>query len=147
PVFESVQVPQPEPQPVEETVTPIAVPPIIPPIILTQEAPSAIEPAAPGPEVFPQPAEPISAPPVIATVFASESSAPPPPPPPKRPAEKSFEMRLGTVWLVRIGVVMVLTALVFFANLAYHTFISKLGPGGKVALLYVASGLLLGAGS
>ena len=30
----------------------------------------------------------------------------------------SFEMRLGTYWLVRIGIVMVLTALVFFGNLA-----------------------------
>src|ERR1039458_5817590 len=36
------------------------------------------------------------------------------------PAGKgSFEMRLGTYWLVRIGIVMVLTALVFFGNLAY----------------------------
>jgi uncharacterized membrane protein len=55
-------------------------------------------------------------------------------------------MRLGTYWLVRIGIVMVLTALVFFGNLAYHNFISKLGPGGKVALLYIASAGLLVAG-
>ena len=58
----------------------------------------------------------------------------------------SFEMRLGTYWLVRIGIVMVLTALVFFGNLAYHNFISKLGPGGKVSLLYLASAALLVAG-
>ena len=62
------------------------------------------------------------------------------------PAKGSFEMRLGTYWLVRIGIVMVLTALVFFGNLAYHNFISKLGPGGKVSLLYLASGALLVAG-
>ena len=55
-------------------------------------------------------------------------------------------MRLGTYWLVRIGIVMVLTALVFFGNLAYQNFISKLGPGGKVALLYLASAGLLVAG-
>jgi hypothetical protein len=61
--------------------------------------------------------------------------------------EQSFEMRLGTYWLVRIGIVMVLTALVFFGNLAYHNFIAKLGPSGKVALLYVASFGLLGAGA
>jgi uncharacterized membrane protein len=55
-------------------------------------------------------------------------------------------MRVGTFWLVRIGIVMVLTALVFFGHLAYENYISRLGPGGKVLLLYLASGLLLGAG-
>jgi len=64
-----------------------------------------------------------------------------------QPAEvRSFEMRLGTYWLVRIGIVMVITGLVFFGNLAYHNYISHLGPVGKVALLYVASATLLGAG-
>ncbi|HYG35807.1 MAG TPA: DUF2339 domain-containing protein, partial [Clostridia bacterium] len=63
------------------------------------------------------------------------------------PAEaKSFEMRLGTFWLVRIGIVMVLTGLVFFGNLAYQNYISQLGPGGKVSLLYFASALLLCGG-
>ena len=56
-------------------------------------------------------------------------------------------MRLGTYWFVRIGIVLILTALVFFGNLAYQNYISRLGPGGKVALLYVASALLLGAGA
>ncbi len=55
-------------------------------------------------------------------------------------------MRLGTFWLVRVGVVMVLTGLVFFGNLAYQNYISKLGTGGKVSLLYLASAVLLGAG-
>ena len=67
-------------------------------------------------------------------------------PKPEPAGKGSFEMRLGTYWLVRIGIVMVLTALVFFGNLAYQNFISKLGPGGKVALLYVASAALLVAG-
>jgi uncharacterized membrane protein len=58
----------------------------------------------------------------------------------------SFEMRLGTYWLVRVGVVMVLTAMVFFGNYAYQHLISPLGPAGKVVLLYLASGLLLGVG-
>jgi hypothetical protein len=99
-------------------------------------------------------AAPIPVPPPIARPV--HATAPPPtgrrltPPPavPKpEPAGKgSFEMRLGTYWLVRIGIVMVLTALVFFGNLAYHNFISKLGPGGKVALLYLASAGLLIAG-
>jgi uncharacterized membrane protein len=67
--------------------------------------------------------------------------APEPVPPP------SFEMRLGTFWLVRIGIVMLLTALVFFGNYAYHNFIGMIGPAGKVSLLYLASALLLGAGA
>src|SRR6478736_3470564 len=41
---------------------------------------------------------------------------------------------------------MFLTGLVFFGNLAYQNYISKLGAGGKVCLLYIASGLLLAAG-
>ena len=55
-------------------------------------------------------------------------------------------MRLGTYWFVRIGIAMVLMGLVFFATLAYQNYISKLGPGGKLALLYLAGGMLLGAG-
>jgi len=94
------------------------------------------------------------APPLLkaATVSAepaqgSRPAAPPAQPAKTAPAEKgSFEMRLGTYWLVRIGIVMVLTALVFFGNLAYQDFISKLGPGGKVSLLYLASAALLVAG-
>ncbi len=61
--------------------------------------------------------------------------------------ERSWEMRLGTYWFVRVGTVLVLTGLVFFGNLAYHSLISKLGPAGKVTLLYLASGILLGAGA
>jgi uncharacterized membrane protein len=83
---------------------------------------------------------------------APEMGVPPPPPPrmagaTPAPLTPSFEMRLGTYWLVRVGIVMVLTGLVFFGNLAYHKYITNLGPGGKVALLYLASGLLLGAGA
>ena len=56
-------------------------------------------------------------------------------------------MRLGTYWLVRVGIVMLLTGLVFFGNYAYQNFIGKLGPGGKIGLLYFASALLLGFGA
>jgi uncharacterized membrane protein len=86
-----------------------------------------------------------------ATVLAS-TPAPVPVPPPipaaAAPArEPSFEMRLGTYWLVRIGIVMLLTGLVFFGNLAYQNYISQLGPAGKLVLLYLASFALLGAGA
>jgi hypothetical protein len=61
--------------------------------------------------------------------------------------EGSLEMRVGTYWLVRIGVVMLLTAMVFFGKLAYQNFIVQLGPLGKVVLLYVAGGGLIGVGA
>jgi uncharacterized membrane protein len=60
--------------------------------------------------------------------------------------KSSLEMRVGTYWLVRIGVVMLLTGLVFFGNYAYQNFVVRFGPVGKVVLLYIASGLLLAAG-
>src|SRR5262249_17375811 len=99
----------------------------------------------------------ISVPPAL--TLASRTPAQPPPVPPAmppssagasprpQPPQRSFEMRLGTYWLVRIGIVMVLTSLVFFGNYAYQNFIVRLGAGGKVTLLYMASAALLGAGT
>ncbi len=58
-------------------------------------------------------------------------------------AEKSLELRLGTYWAPRVGIVVLLTGLVFIGNLAYQ----RLGALGKVLLLYAASGVLLGAGT
>lgn len=87
---------------------------------------------------------------------SSAKPAEPPPLPPLLPqttvatpesGDGSFEMRLGTYWLVRVGVVMLLTGLVFFGNVAYQNFISKLGPGSKVMLLYLTSFGLLGVGA
>jgi len=85
-------------------------------------------------ESLPQPSPGEStnaAPPVMTSTAATETT------------KASFEMRLGTYWLVRIGAVMILTGLVFFGNLAYQ----KMGAVGKVSLLYLASGLLLGFGA
>ncbi len=62
-------------------------------------------------------------------------------------AQGSFEMRFGTHWAPRIGIVLVLTALVFFGNFAYQNYIARLGAGGKVTLMYLGSALLLGAGA
>lgn len=56
-------------------------------------------------------------------------------------------MRLGTFWLVRIGIVVLLTGLVFFGSYAYQNFIVRIGAAGKVSLLYAAGGVLLGAGA
>ncbi len=55
---------------------------------------------------------------------------------------QSLEMTLGTVWLARIGIVILVTGLVFLGNFAYQHVVHRLGPGGKVSLLYlVAAGL------
>ena len=62
------------------------------------------------------------------------------------PARKSFEMQLGTYWLVRIGIVMLVTGLVFFGTYAYQNYVGKIGPAGKISLLYAASGALMGLG-
>jgi uncharacterized membrane protein len=79
--------------------------------------------------------------PPIPPPLIAKTTAPAPPPKP------SFEMRLGTYWLVRIGIVILLTGLVFFGNYAYENYIGLLGPAGKASLLYVASTILLGFGA
>ncbi|HSU52927.1 MAG TPA: DUF2339 domain-containing protein, partial [Candidatus Dormibacteraeota bacterium] len=143
----------------------IAAPTEIPPIIAPPPPPSPIpvfsqeivEPAKP--ETL-KPVAPESAP--LLQQQQTPEPAPPlkqevPTPPPMAPAlapriaepkeKKSFEMQLGTVWLVRVGIVMLITGLVFFGGYAYKTYVMNFGPTGKVSLLYLASGMLLGAGA
>lgn len=140
----SVAMSEPPPQP-----APVAVPPPLP----FHARVSAPQPVAP---VFPLKPSPVPKTFELVPEFAKQESPKPgeikptPSLPPVSSAsptvaepKASFEMRLGTYWLVRIGAVMILTGLVFFGNLAYQ----KLGAAGKVSLLYLASGLLLGAGA
>jgi hypothetical protein len=96
-----------------------------------------------------------------------ESPSPPPLPPPlPRPAAmaelplvavtaglasaktkgESFELRLGTYWFVRIGIVLLLTGLVFLGNYLYQNVIAHFGAIGKISLLYAGGGLLSGLG-
>lgn len=58
----------------------------------------------------------------------------------------SFELKLGTYWLVRIGVLLLLTGLVFLGNYTYQNLIVNLGAGGKLSLMYAGSLALVGAG-
>ncbi len=150
-----------------------AVAPAAPPVIAAASAPSGTAPDASEVSVV---AETSSSVPVIASKRISESlnealptalarvqrqrtekaaataaplvSAEPPPanPAPEPAPTRSFEMRLGTFWFVRIGVVMLLTGLVFFGHYAYQNYIWRLGPWGKIGLLYSASAVLLAAG-
>ena len=100
-----------------------ALPPPLPPVITERTAPRETSPPleqviAPSPSVPPI----VAAPPV---------------------AGEAFEMKLGTYWLVRVGIVMLLTGMVFLGTYAYKNFIGKLGPDGKVVLLYTAGAALL----
>jgi hypothetical protein len=119
-------------------------------------APSVAEPTpepppAPHvPEPPPLPPEPIIPPEPIFQPCAVEpvlESSAPQAPEPEPAAAESFELRLGRVWLVRVGIVILLTGLVFLGNYAYHEFVMRLGPAGKLFLLYLAGAGLCFTGS
>lgn len=99
-----------------------------PPVIMAEPAP--VYEAPPVPEAPPLPA---AVPPEIPPV-----TTPPAPPIPK----ESFEMRLGTFWLPRIGMALLLTGMVFLVTWSYH----YMGAAGKVALSYLCCAVLGGLG-
>ncbi|MDB6059281.1 MAG: Membrane protein-like protein [Verrucomicrobiales bacterium] len=131
------------------TTEPVIVPepPPIPPIIepIRVERPALVlrqrpfEPAAQPTPVIQEPAR----------ASAEEFRAQPPivPPAPVIAQKTSLELRLGTFWLVRIGIVVLLTGLAFLGYYAYDNIIGRLGAGGKLSLIYFAGGLLIGAGA
>ena len=55
-------------------------------------------------------------------------------------------MRIGTDWLVRAGVVLLLTGLAFLGDYLYKNIVPHLGPASKVGLLYLGAGALAGRG-
>ena len=57
-----------------------------------------------------------------------------------------LELRVGTFWMARIGIVILLTGLVFLGNYAYHRIVPLLGPWGKLAMLMLAGTGLSTAG-
>jgi hypothetical protein len=59
---------------------------------------------------------------------------------------ESLELRLGTYWFVRIGVVLLLTGLVFLGNYLYQNVVAHFGAIGKISLLYLGGGLLTALG-
>ncbi len=137
--------------------TPPAVSLAPPPLPAPKQSPA---PPAHEPELAPL-ARPIAAPKALVenNAQAAPDSAPPhstaaplstpaasPLRPSAAPPRDSIEMQLGVVWLARIGIVILLTGLVFLGNYAYHTWVARLGAGGKLALLYAAGALLAGVG-
>ena len=92
-------------------------------------------------------------PPPLPPMLAQEAAAPPikeavsePTPVPAAPRE-SLEMQIGTVWLVRAGIVMLLTALAFAGSYLYYHVVPMLGPAAKIALMYAGAGALTGVGA
>jgi len=61
------------------------------------------------------------------------------------PAE-SAEFRLGRVWFVRIGVVLLLTGLVLLGNYAYENWIRNLPAWARLLKFYVYAGVLVEVG-
>ncbi|MEO6055126.1 MAG: DUF2339 domain-containing protein [Chthoniobacterales bacterium] len=118
---------------VKETLQPsVVVPEIKPP------APPLLEERLPIPAV--QTSQPALEP-------AATPAPPAPAPIPLKNAPTqtdSLELRLGRVWLVRIGIVILLTGLVFLGNFAWTHLVPKLGAFGKLAMIYL-SGFGLGA--
>jgi len=141
--------------PVASPAAVVAVPPPLPVVA----KPAAVEPRPPirEPEVSPVA-------PVVATVRRRSGFAPvelvaEPAPAPKPPAEPpmpkampseeeaSLELRVGTYWMSRIGIVILLTGLVFLGNYAYYRVVPMLGALGKLSLLALAGGALAGLGA
>ncbi|MGL4398690.1 MAG: DUF2339 domain-containing protein [Luteolibacter sp.] len=58
----------------------------------------------------------------------------------------SFEQKLGQVWLVRIGIVLLITGLVLGGNWAYKNWIHDLPASVRLAGLYLCSALIGGSG-
>ncbi len=84
-------------------------------------------------------------PPVLEQKAAAEVVSVPPviPSSPAEPVVKeSFEVRLGTFWLPRIGMALLLVGMVFLVTWSYR----YMGPAGKVALSYLCCAALGGLG-
>ena len=118
--------------------------------------PVAVAPVVVAPAVALVPAPPRAAP--VPPPLPAFDAAPPPLPPPApafvpeppgpaaAPATTSLEERIGGTWLVRIGVVALLTGLALGVGWLVQNVAPRLGVAGKVAGLYLVAGALTGAG-
>lgn len=83
-------------------------------------------------------------------VWGTRSAAPPPAPGilplPREVPEGPLELRLGRVWLVRIGIALLLTGLVLLGNYAYQNWIKDLPAWARLTFLYFGSFLICGGG-
>jgi Predicted membrane protein (DUF2339) len=83
----------------------------------------------------PEKAEPAPIP--ASAISPSPAILPSPTPlPASTPPESSFELDFGKVWFVRIGIVILLTGLVFLGNYAYQNWIREMSNGVRLAALF-----------
>lgn len=127
--------PQGEPEPAKAPVLPPVADIVLP---APQPAPALRPPPLPVDRIPERKPEPVKTPEIPARPPTASGLD-------HAPAE-NLELKVGKYWLVRIGILVMLTGLVLLGNLAYHTFVTKLGAPGKLALLYLAGGLLAGIG-
>jgi len=110
-----------------------------------KKTPAPKQPSIPPP-IIPSPKP---APPAAHAAKPSETPKPKPKPvePPRLPKvdAQSIEMKLGTYWFVRIGVVLVLTGLGILAYYNRGLFV-ELSPLAKVSLFYLLSAAMGGVG-
>ena len=116
------------------------------------EAPVRVTPPPLPLPVAPPPVAPVAPAAQAVPAFPFVPSGPVAPPMPAVPTstpkpKESIEMRIGGDWLVRAGVVILLTALPFLGNYLYRNIVPHLGPWSKVGLLYAGAGTLAGLGA
>ena len=102
-----------------------------------------LNPAPISGESEPPPLPPMAQPPPVASLET------PPALPASAPAathRNSLELELGQIWLVRIGIGMLLTGLIFLASFTYQHFIEYVTPFERAAGLFVVSLGLAGLG-
>ncbi|MGJ8655193.1 MAG: DUF2339 domain-containing protein [Akkermansiaceae bacterium] len=71
-------------------------------------------------------------------------------PEPSKKTKRDFltiEQDFGKVWFVRLGIISLLTGLVFLSNFAYKNFIIEWGAGARLGGMYFLAALLLGLGT
>lgn len=106
-----------------------AVPPPLPPQAPVEEA---------APEMAPAPIDVVEEPVAIEASPSTPEGLVVPAVPPAQEKD-SVELQIGRVWLVRIGVVLLLTGLVLLGSYAYQNWIRELPAGLRLAALYLGS--------
>ncbi len=111
----------------------------------SQTTTNVVEPSA-SPPPLPEEALPAPRPKPVIPARMAKAPAPVkietvsiPEPVPEAKEDSSFELDFGKVWFVRIGVVILLTGLVFLGNFAYQNWIREMSNGTRLAALFACA--------